>query len=436
MEVFIGKIPPDVGIQTITDLFAPYGATNIRVLDGKGCAFADLDSLPDAERAIKDLNGYQVGSGPGLNVKPADSKSATRSSSGGRTPPVPLPPGPPLRKSTHDDAPQACPEVFIGRLSPGIIHDVEEALFSYGAQNVRLLDGSGCAFAAFATWAAAERAIAELNGAQFGPGGQLEGLNVKFADAKGAPKGTKKDPKVFIGGLHPQVTEDEIRGECSRFGQIIHCKIFSRSTGSPPCAFVTFSSFTEAEACINKVNGAASLLSAEGKVLVARFADMTKGVSQQHRTPQASAPVFAQQQHSCAMMALPAAPRGYHSAPLPPATAYRDYADPNFGNPNRPGSDDPPPSGGGVGPKVFIGGLPQEASEDFIWGMMSTFGRVAEVKVLRKTGAKPCGFARFAQIGDAEQAIAALGQGRFAVKYADDPKGTKRSAAAAFGQDV
>jgi len=399
------------------DLLAPYGATNIRALDGKGCAFAEFDSLPDAERAISDLNGYQVGSGPGLNVKPADRKGPSRTSNG--------------------EAPQPCAEIFIGRLPSGtMLQDVEEALISYGAQNVRLLDGKHCAFAAFVTWAAAERAIRELNGAQLCSGGHPEGLNVKFADAKGTPKGTQQYPQVFIGGLNSQVTEGWIRGECSRFGQITNCKIFSQSSGSPPCTFVTFSSFTEAEVCIHTLNGAASSLTIEGKTLVARFADVPKGVSQQQRTPEASPPVHARQQYSSAMMRLPAAPRGHHSAPPPSPPAYRGYAGPDFGSPTRPGSDDTPPAGGGVGSKVFIGGLPWEANEEFIWGMMSPFGRVAEVKVLRKVGAQSCAFARFAQFGDAEQAIAALRQGRFVVKIADDPRtGTKRSVAAAFGEE-
>ena len=34
----------------------------------------------------------------------------------------------------------------------------------YGASSVRLLSGKGCAFANFVSWAAAERAIAALNG--------------------------------------------------------------------------------------------------------------------------------------------------------------------------------------------------------------------------------------------------------------------------------
>lgn len=435
MEVFIGRIPLDVGLQSIMDLFAPYGATNIRVLDGKGCAFANFDSLPAAERAINDLNGYNLGSGPGLNVKPADSKGQSRTSNGGQAPPAPPPQVPPVMKSTQDQASQPCPEIFIGRLPPGtILNDIEDLLASYGAQDVRLLDGKNCAFATFDSWAAAELVITELNGAQLGSGGQLDGLNVKFADAKGAPKGTQQDPKVFIGGLNTQVTEDKIRGECSRFGQITNCKIFSRSTGSPPCAFVTFSSFTEASACINTLNDTASYLSIEGKGLVARLADVTKGVSHQHRMPEPSPLVHARQQHSSAMMGLPAAPRGYPSAPPPLASAYRASASPDFGSPSRPGSEDTPPAGGGVGPKLFIGGLPEQANEEFIWGMMSSFGRVAEVKVLRKIGAQSCGFARFSQFGDAEQAIAALSQGRFVVKYADDTRtGTKRSAAAAFG---
>eukprot|EP00419_Tripos_fusus_P052225 CAMPEP_0172805818 /NCGR_PEP_ID=MMETSP1075-20121228/5962_1 /TAXON_ID=2916 /ORGANISM="Ceratium fusus, Strain PA161109" /LENGTH=432 /DNA_ID=CAMNT_0013644527 /DNA_START=29 /DNA_END=1327 /DNA_ORIENTATION=+ len=432
MEMFIGRIPSDVPGQAITDLFAPYGATDIRVLKAKGCAFATFASLPDAERAINDLNGYQVGSGPGFNVKPADSKGPPQTSNGGQALYVPPPRNPPGMTFAQDQA----PEVFIGRLPPStMLNDVQELLAAHGARDVRLLDGRHCAFATFDSWAAAELVIAELNGVQLGSGGHPDGLNVKFADAKGTPKGTQQDPdpKVFIGGLNSQVTEDWLRGECSSFGQITNCKIFARSAGSPPCAFVTFSSFTEASACIKSLNGTASYLTIEGKVLNARFADATKGVSHQFRMPEPSPLVHARQQHSSTMIGLPAAPTGYPSAP-PPASAYGASASPCFGSPSGPGSGDMLPVGGGIGPKLFIGGLPEQANEQFIWGMMSPFGRVAEAKVLRKTGAQSCGFARFAQLGDAEQAMAALSQARFVVKYADEPRaGAKRSVAAAFG---
>mmetsp|Transcript_94596 Transcript_94596/g.287407 ORF Transcript_94596/g.287407 Transcript_94596/m.287407 type:complete len:384 (-) Transcript_94596:62-1213(-) len=78
--------------------------------------------------------------------------------------------------------------------------------------------------------------------------------------------------------------------------------------------------------------------------------------------------------------------------------------------------------------KVFVGGLPEAATEDFVWGMMAPYGDVTEAKIHRKSGAKPCGFARFAQAEDAEHALAMLSEnGRYTVRWAEDGRaGAKR----------
>eukprot|EP00435_Cladocopium_sp_Y103_P045025 s1028_g12.t2 len=68
MELFIGRIPPSVSVNKISEIFAPYGASNVRI-------FANFENHFDAQRAISELNGYQMGAGPGLNVKPAANKS-------------------------------------------------------------------------------------------------------------------------------------------------------------------------------------------------------------------------------------------------------------------------------------------------------------------------------------------------------------------------
>lgn len=74
-----------------------------------------------------------------------------------------------------------------------------------------MLDGRHCAFASFDSWAQAEHCIAELNGYEMRS--ESEGLNVKWADMKGAPKGAPQEPKVFVGGLAGTTSQEEGEGE-------------------------------------------------------------------------------------------------------------------------------------------------------------------------------------------------------------------------------
>ena len=153
-------------------------------------------------------------------------------------------------------ASQVQPQVFVGRLPANCEQrDLEELFAPYGAHTIKLLEGKNCAFASFDTWAAAEKAIADLDKTPMKADGNPEGINVKLADVKGAPKGAQQEPKVFIGGLAPTVTSDDVCRVCQQFGTITHSKIFTKNDKSMPCAFVTFSSFTEAELCINALSG-------------------------------------------------------------------------------------------------------------------------------------------------------------------------------------
>lgn len=272
-----------------------------------------------------------------------------------------------------------------------------------------------------------------LNGLKI-DGGLGEGINVKFADVKGAPKGkSQQHPKVFIGNIGTHVTEDTVREVCQQYGFVTHTKIFARSTDSKPCAFVTFTSFSEAESCISSLNGMEHGMATEGKVLNVRLADAL-GRKSGLPGPMATViqPPTAAQLATMPMMRPPQAP----PVPLPfgppggqqlGTGMYQGGGQQHGG---RPGMQ------GGQGPKVFIGGLPEAATEEFVWGMMAPFGDVTEAKIHRKSGAKPCGFARFANYEQAEHAIAALGDnGRYAVRHADDGRmgGGKRPLIALTG---
>lgn len=458
MELFIGRIPLSVSVNKISEIFAPYGASNVRMLDGKGCAFANFENHFDAQRAISELNGYQMGAGPGLNVKPAANKSIPMQSPPAAAPMERAPPPqPPAIRRFNDGgtaggmagglpaaSPTPQPQLFIGRLptnlQPG---ELEEVILPYGAVSVKLLEGKNCAFANFESWAAAEQCIEEVNGRSLRAGDQTaEGLNVKFADMKGVQKGAQQEPKVFMGGLAASVTQEAVQRYCEQFGAVVFCKIFTKNDRSTPCAFVTYGSFTEAERCIQNLNDQEHPLAAEGKVLVVKMADMAKSARTMSPLPPMPGRFGSEVHNAAPSFFTPAPPAmpipAHHTAHVQhvqhaPHTQQMSSHDEGRKN----GVKDMRPSGGGLEEKIFVGGLPEEANEDFLWGMMAPFGRVAEVKLLRKTGATGCGFVSYTNLGEAETAVQALANCRFTVKFADakGTKGTKRSAAAAFDDD-
>ncbi|CAE7514197.1 CELF4 [Symbiodinium sp. CCMP2592] len=468
MEVFIGRIPPGVGVAEISDLLVPYGATNVRILDGKGCAFADFANADYGQRAIAELNGYQMPGGQqgGLNVKMATSKvrpgempsdwrpmpGAQGALGGLGAPQAPM------------GASQVQPQVFVGRLPANCEQrDLEELFAPYGAHTIKLLEGKNCAFASFDTWAAAEKAIADLDKTPMKADGNPEGINVKLADVKGAPKGAQQEPKVFIGGLAPTVTSDDVCRVCQQFGTITHSKIFTKNDKSMPCAFVTFSSFTEAELCINALSGKEEL-AAEGKTLVAKMADLAKSRSTMPMPPMPQMQAFApapmpmravppptmrgtatqpysqayQPQGTFQQQGFPQQgfqqqgfqqqgfqQQGFQQQGFQPHQQFQAFPAAPSGLVKAKGGDDPVPTsmGGGQGEKVFVGGLPEAVNMEFVWGMMAPFGQVADVKILRKQGASPCAFVRFAQPEDANQAVEMLESCRFTVKFADNKPG-------------
>jgi len=162
---------------------------------------------------------------------------------------------------------------------------IEALVAAYSPIEVRATPGKGCAFASFASFAQAERAIQDLNGMAMFEGG--EGIHVELADFKGAPKGTGKKPKVFIGGVSKLCSEADVQEFCACFGVVVHNNIYSKSPNSKPCAFVTFSTFTEAERCIDGMNGTTPpKIAEEGRPLNVKWADIQPSGTTTHTPPQ------------------------------------------------------------------------------------------------------------------------------------------------------
>ncbi|CAN7937300.1 unnamed protein product [Ixodes hexagonus] len=97
-------------------------------------------------------------------------------------------------------------------------------------------------------------------------------IQVKPADSENRGE----DRKLFVGMLSKQQTEDDVRQLFQSYGTIEECTILRGPDGqSKGCAFVKFSSHTEAQAAINALHGSQTMPGASSS-LVVKFADTEK----------------------------------------------------------------------------------------------------------------------------------------------------------------
>lgn len=126
----------------------------------------------------------------------------------------------------------------------------------------------GCAFLTYCqreSAIAAQKALHEQK-TMFGMNRPIQ---VKPADSESRTK----DRKLFIGMLSKQQTEEDVRELLRSFGNIEECTVLRDVNGhSKGCAFVKFSSHSEAQAVINALHGSQTMPGASSS-LVVKFAD-------------------------------------------------------------------------------------------------------------------------------------------------------------------
>jgi RNA recognition motif-containing protein len=79
--LYIGNISYSTNEQGLLDAFGAYGATNVRIIEGRGFAFLDVDE-EHLETAIADKNGAQL-DGRTLTVNEARPKTDRGGGGGG-----------------------------------------------------------------------------------------------------------------------------------------------------------------------------------------------------------------------------------------------------------------------------------------------------------------------------------------------------------------
>ncbi|XP_041748319.1 CUGBP Elav-like family member 4 isoform X7 [Coregonus clupeaformis] len=136
----------------------------------------------------------------------------------------------------------------------------------------------GCAFLTYCTRESALKAQNALHEQKTLPG-MNRPIQVKPADSESRGE----DRKLFVGMLNKQQSEDDVRCLFESFGSIEECTILRGPDGnSKGCAFVKYSSHTEAQAAISALHGSQTMPVSSvfnmgaSSSLVVKFADTDK----------------------------------------------------------------------------------------------------------------------------------------------------------------
>eukprot|EP01012_Entosiphon_sulcatum_P058126 TRINITY_DN82092_c0_g1_i1.p1 TRINITY_DN82092_c0_g1~~TRINITY_DN82092_c0_g1_i1.p1 ORF type:complete len:408 (-),score=64.95 TRINITY_DN82092_c0_g1_i1:561-1784(-) len=272
-KLFVSRLPCDVTRNDVHFVFAKYGVvTDVRVCASgtHSYAFIKYSTWTESERAIQELHGSRIFGTDPLVVRFAD-----------------------VQKTEPQDVVIAERKLFVGSLPQGAttadlmpvfspFGDIEEMYV------LRRPDGQsqGCAFVKFKSWAAAEKAIAGLQGTPF-PGHTvpmvvhfakarkqqnlnqdrllLEGAKAAFSALPVWPEvewqddqdAKFEDRKLFIGQLRLNVNEGDLLPILMPFGSIKQLYVLrDRATGrSKGCAFVVYATAEQADAAVMALDG-------------------------------------------------------------------------------------------------------------------------------------------------------------------------------------
>ncbi|NXA53518.1 CELF5 protein, partial [Nothocercus julius] len=131
---------------------------------------------------------------------------------------------------------------------------------------------AGCAFLTYCARDSAIKAQTALHEQKTLPG-MARPIQVKPADSESRGG---RDRKLFVGMLNKQQSEEDVLRLFEPFGVIDECTVLRGPDGnSKGCAFVKFSSHTEAQAAIHALHGSQTMPGASSS-LVVKFADTDK----------------------------------------------------------------------------------------------------------------------------------------------------------------
>ncbi|KAH3758491.1 ELAV like protein 2/3/4 [Pelomyxa schiedti] len=246
----------------------------------------------------------------------------------------------------------------------------------------RLGTSLGYGFVRYETLEEAKKAILVMNGHA------LDGKVLKVAFAR-PPSADIKNTNLYVSGMEPTFTRDELGEVFSRFGKVIDAKILTdpKSGLNRGAGFVRFERRSDAEIAINSLNGIC-IPGMSNRGLVVKVADQS--------TEKAS-----------------------HSLMPPILSAYSRYNPLSItGYPGLPGFDQnflmpqtPAPNSQQSQNAIFIYNLPADADDFLLYKLFSPFGAVMSVKVVKDLTTQKCkgyGFVVLSNVDEAQRAIMTL----------------------------
>lgn len=218
-------------------------------------------------------------------------------------------------------------------------------------------------------------------------------LEVKIATPKEEMRSssTRKVTRIFVARIPPPVTEDEFRSHFEEYGEITDLYM-PKDPGTKGHRGIGFITFSNAESVDNLMSDNHEL---GGSTVVV---DRATPKEDDYRPVTTRAPLRGDGGGGGAY--------GAYNAYITAATRYAALGAPTLYDHPSAIYGRGPPSRGGMGNKIFVGRLPQEATVDDLYDYFGRFGRILDAyipKDPKRSGHRGFGFVTFAESGVADR---------------------------------
>jgi RNA-binding protein Musashi len=211
-------------------------------------------------------------------------------------------------------------------------------------------------------------------------------LEVKIATPKEEMRSTsKKVTRIFVAKISPSVTETTFRGYFEKYGEItdLYMPKDPRTKGHRGIGFITFATAESVDDLMSETHELGGCT-----IVVDRATPKEEEFRPVNRMPQSSGGY------------------GAYNAYITAATRYAALGAPTMYDRPAPMYGRGEPIRGGMGKKIFVGRLPQEASVEDLRQYFGRFGRILDVYVPKdpkRSGHRGFGFVTFAEDGVADR---------------------------------
>nr|POE98881.1 polyadenylate-binding protein rbp47c [Quercus suber] len=251
LSIFVGDLAADVTDSLLHETFvSKYPSVKAAkvVFDAntgrsKGYGFVRFGDENERSQAMTEMNGVYCSSRPmRIGAATPRKSSGYQQSQGGYASNG--------MSAQQADGDSTNTTIFVGGLDPNVSdEDLKQPFSQYGdIVSVKIPTGKGCGFVQFANrpmriGAATPR---KSSGYQQSQGGYASnGMSAQQAD------GDSTNTTIFVGGLDPNVSDEDLKQPFSQYGDIVSVKI---PTGKG-CGFVQFANRNNAEEALQKLNG-------------------------------------------------------------------------------------------------------------------------------------------------------------------------------------